>query len=339
MAEIFSSFAQFKQYVGGAINQTVELDSLAPVIYDAARQHLVPWLGDAFYAEIVNEEHAELTPLVQRALALLTMYEYSKVGAIEFGEAGMFRIETDERKSAYKYQENNYREYMLEKGYEALEYLLKFLDTNKSSYSDWAQSDEGLMHLGPLLNYAADFRRLANVQVDRYTFETLRPIISDVEVFAVEKLVPVQFWDGFKARHIDGTLGQADAEEKTLRKLMRTAIAQRSLQEAVRLQWVTVKNGRVYVQTDSDSAANTRMSPPEAASGVLLAHREIWADRYTTRWKEYIISNASVFSLAFDTESGGTNDDDDAWHINTEEEQAEADENQEFERNRPLFNL
>ena len=339
MAEIFSSFAQFKQYVGGAINQTVELDSLAPVIYDAARQHLVPWLGDAFYAEIVNEEHAELTPLVQRALALLTMYEYSKVGAIEFGEAGMFRIETDERKSAYKYQENNYREYMLEKGYEALEYLLKFLDTNKSSYSDWAQSDEGLMHLGPLLNYAADFRRLANVQVDRYTFETLRPIISDVEVFAVEKLLPALFWDDFKSRHIDGTLGDTHQQEKTLRKMMRTAIAQRALQEAVRLQWVTVKNGRVYLQTDTDSAANTRISPPEAASGVLLAHREIWADRYTTRWKEYIISNASVFSLAFDTESGGTNDDDDAWHINTEEEQAEADENQEFERNRPLFNL
>lgn len=339
MAEMFSNFAQFKQYVGGAINQTVELDSLAPVIYDAARQHLVPWLGDAFYAEIVNEEHAELTPLVQRALALLTMYEYSKVGAIEFGEAGMFRIETDERKSAYKYQENNYREYMLEKGYEALEYLLKFLDTNKSSYTDWVQSDEGLMHLGPLLNYAADFRRLANVQVDRYTFETLRPIISDVEVFAVEKLLPVQFWDDFKARHIDGTLGQADAEENTLRKLMRTAIAQRALQEAVRLQWITIKNGRVFVQSDNDSAINTRQPPPESVSGIMLASREVWADRYTARWTDYIVANADIFTLAFDNDSGGMNNDDDAWHIKTQEEQELADAELTEQKNRPLFNF
>lgn len=339
MAEMFANFAAFKQYVGGAINQTVELDSLAPVIVDTAQRHLVPWLGADFYAEIVAGDHTALTPLVQRALALLTMYEYSKVASIEFGEAGMFRIETAERKSAYKYQENQYREYMQEKGYEALEYLLKFLDTNKSSYSDWAQSEEGLMHLSPLLNYAADFRRLANVLCDRYTFETLRPIIADVELFAVEKLLPVQFWADFKSRHIAGTLGQDDAEEKTLRALIRTAIAQRALQEAVRLQWVKIDKGRVFVQSDTDSANTARQVPSEMVGGMLINTREIWADRYTDRWKTYLVCNADIFTLAFDSDSGGTNDDDDAWHINTAEEQESADLAEIEEKSRPLFNF
>lgn len=337
MAEMFSSLSDFKPFVGGAVNNTVELASLEPVIYDTARRHLVPWLGQTFYDAIVGGSHTALVPLVRRPLAILTMYEYSKVASVEFGEAGMFRMETSDRKSAFKYQENMYREYMLEKGYDALEYLLKFLDDNKGTYTTWAGTDEAMMHRAPLLNYAADFRRLASVQCDRYTFETLRPIIADVEIFAVQKLVPTTFWSGFIARHKAGTL---TAQEKALRNLMRTAIAHRALSEATKLHWVHVQKGKVFVVEDTaDTFSNARPTPQPFAGGMSQAAQEIWADRHTSVWRQYIVENKADFATVFDTDSGGSNTGTDAWHINTDDEQADANAALITEKKRPVYNF
>lgn len=336
MAELFTNLDDFKAHVGGAISQTIEITSLAPVIADTARRHLVPYLSLDFYTDLVaahagtpSTEEEALLPYVQRCLALLTMYEYAKVGGIEFSEGGIHRIETDNKKTAYRYQEKQYSEYMIEKGYDALEEMLKFLESNISDYPDWATTEEAEMHLSPLLNYASDFRMQMNVQCDRYTFECLRPLIGEVETFAVQALVPAVFWADFKHAHIDDAL---TAEEIELRKRMRKAIAHRAMQEAIEQHWVQVTKGRIIVTEEfGEQSQVNRTSPVQGLGGMAQRVQEMWADRHTAYWKQYILDFFDSFTLVFDEDSGGTNTDADAWHINTEDEQDLADL-QEVER-------
>lgn len=328
MAELFNNITEIKDFVGGAINKSVEITSIAPVIYEAARRHVTPYLGDDFYTDLVeahatstmNAGQTALLPFVRRPLAMLMLYEYSKVASVEFGEGGMFRVETETRKTPFKYQENNYRNSMREKGYDALETLLRFLSDNVATYTDWAPTEEAAMHLDPLLNYAADFRRAIQVNCDRYSFETLRPIMAQVETFGIQNLLPSAFWTGFKERNKANTLTVA---EKELRRLMRMAIGHRSLEEAVTRQWVQIKDGRLFVVEEYSEAADVNRTQPSQAIGAikLTAHQE-WADRHTAQWKKYMCDHVDDFESAFDEASGGTNTDSDAWHIATDDEVA-----------------
>lgn len=329
-AELFSTFADFKNYVGGRVNTSLELDSLAPTIWETARRHVVPNLSQTEYDALVTAANATptdaqtvLLPFVKRTVALLTMYEYSKVAAIEISDSGIHRTETETRKAAFRYQEKAYQEEAREKGYDALELMLKFLSDNAANYSGWAATEEAKRHREPLLNYASTFRVLTDYKCDRYTLEALRPIISSVQMFGVEKQLPSSFWTGFITRHVAGTL---TAAEKAVRTLMQKAIAHKALEEAQTQHWVHVQAGRVFVVEEFGEQNQYNKTSPTGQLASLSQRNVLWSDRYTCAWKQYIVDNADDFPTVFDVDSGGTSTNDNAWHINTEAEQLEADE-------------
>jgi hypothetical protein len=332
MAELFSTYADFKTYIGGRANTSLKLESLEATIYETARRHITPWLGAVVYGDLVtavatnnfSAAQTALLPYVRRPLAILTMYEWSKVGAVEVGESGIHRIEQENagRKTAYRYQERQYQEDAQEKGYNALEEMLRFLDANNATYTAWRDSDEGLVHRTALLNYASDFRLLTMPECDRYTFEAIRPIIAEVELFGVRMQLPEAFWPGFITRHLAGLL---TAEEKQLRTYIRQAIAHRSIQEAITQKWIRVERGRIHVLEDfGDQRSTNQTMPTGTGSGLYLSH-QTWSDRFWALALEYIKANPDKFQTVFDEDSGGTNTDTDAWHINTDDEQAIVD--------------
>jgi hypothetical protein len=342
-AELFSTFADFKNYTGGRVNTSMELDSLNSTIYETARRHIVPYLSQSEYDALVTASQGiptsaqqTLLPFVKRALAVLTMYEWSKVGGIEVGDAGMHRIETETRKAAYRYQEKAYQEDAREKGYDNLELMLKYLTDNAATYTAWAATDEAAMHRGMLLNYATTFRLHTDHNIDRYSFEALRPIISSIESFGVEQVVPATFWTGFKSRHIAGTL---TTPEKTVRDMMRKAIAHKALEEATVQHWVRIKGGRVVLIEEFGEQNQYNATTPQGSHAALSQRNVLWSDRYTNAWKKYMNDNPTLFATAFDVASGGTNTADDAWHINTEAEQDEADDVDIELKSGPVFQL
>lgn len=332
MAELFPSFAALKAHVGGGITTSLQLDSIAPAIADTARRHLTPYLG-AYYHTLVAAHAANtlssaqqaILPFVQRPLALLTIHEYSKVGGIEFGEGGYTRTETEYRKAAFKYQENLHREYFLEKGYDALEEMLIELQRTKANHAAWSALPEAKQHLRSLFNYARDFRIVLNTQCDRYTFETLRPLIAEV-LDSVLDCLPDAYADDLINRYESNTASLNTAELAAL-TLLRKAIGRRVMHEATQRHWVQVKGGRVFVVEEFGEQGATNRTTPTQAGGGLLTTYHIGSDKYMELWLKYIRTNAGSFPLVFNTTSGGSNTDADAWHIPTaaDKEQAEQD--------------
>jgi hypothetical protein len=326
-AELFTTFAEFKDYVGGRVNQSLTLKSLEATIYETARRHIVPFLTKAQYDRLVagaglSSSETTLLDYVKRPLALLTMYEYSKVAAIEVGESGMHRIESESRKSAYRYQEREYKEDALVKGYNALEEMLDYLTTNNASFTAWRASDEGMLHRTTLLNYASTFRALTQPDCDRYTYECIRPIIMEVQQFGVEALLPESYWTAFMVKYLAGTMSDA---EKIVLKYMRQSIAHHAIAEAIRQRWIKIDHGRISIHEDFGDQRNTNQTMPSTTGSGLYVSHDVWGDRYTSKWMAYIRDNADEFEGVFDEASGGTNTGADAWHINSTDEQATAD--------------
>lgn len=312
--ELFSGFADFKLYTGGRINTSMELDSLGSTICETARRHIVPWLGQTYFdlvsASSPSAEQVALMPYVKRPLAILTMYEWSKVGGIQVGDAGLHRVETDSRKAAFRYQEKAYQEDAREKGYDALEDMLLYISSKPTQHADWHDSEEGKAHLGLLLNYAKQVRLYTSHVIDRYSYEALRPIIRAVQEFTVQAALPRAFWE-----ELIGAVNANLLSDKgrTLVRLMRTAIAYRAIEEAKTQHLVEVKGGRVAVREEFIEQSQYNLGAPPASLLNTNTRDGLWSDRYACSWKEWL--NPTDFPSAFDVASGGTNTDADAWHV------------------------
>mgnify|MGYP000010387149 CR=1 FL=1 len=292
MAYFFANISELKNHVGGGANVSLEITSLDPSIADALDLHLRPILGQEFVNELLlewiaseadspialSDETAALLPYLRRALAKLAMYEYAKVGGIQFSEAGIMRAETENMKSAYKYQENQYKDYMLKAGYEAIEQLLIFLNTNRTDYTTWNTSPEAARSRSSFLNYAAEFRLVQGKGIARYTFDILRTTMEDIETFAILPLIGEDQFNALKTA-IAGT-SAISATDKLLIAAIQRAVAAFTLKEAVQKLLVQI-DGMNVVQTEAlEPQSYNKTSPPSTpVISLSLYQQDVWGNR------------------------------------------------------------
>lgn len=298
MFYLFSDLFDFKTYIGGGANVSLKMNSLAPTIRSTAEKHLQGWLGELLTEAMDNAAAPDaalttLLPYLKRPLALLTMYEYSAIGAIQFTESGIQRIENDRYKTAYKYQENEYKKHMLETGYEAIEQLLRFLDENAADYPTWQNDPVFEKNKALFLNYAAEMRASYSSYISRYTFDLLRPLIEDIECFALVPLFGQPFFDELKTAIRQGNLS---ADQKKVVQLSQKAIASFAIEEGMSRHWVRLE-GRNVVQTEllGDQSAEKSAAAGNQPLGYSVRKNDEWANRHINKLKTYLADNLDLF--------------------------------------------
>jgi hypothetical protein len=301
--KIFQDIQDFKKYVGGGANMSLQMSSIAPTMHDAARDHLVPYLGGEFWGALNGELplNTRIPPTVlryiKRPLALLTMYEYSKIAGVQASELGLMRVQTDSHQSAFRYQETEYRAYMLEKGYEALDELLVFLMTNRADYDWWRESAGFYKHTELFVRYASQLRSHYGMNISRYTYEILRGVLRDVEYFVIESFLPIAF-----VEHLRGLneTGSPTPEEVQAIVMVQAACVHLAIQEGLKRECVQFK-GRSVVQLELDNTQSNTNEKTASQDGLTmkLLHHEISANRHLQRLTAYIRRNADAFPLVF----------------------------------------
>ena len=297
---LFNDISDFKNYVGGGANVSLKMATLDPAILAAAENHIILWLGQGQWDQLVTAvagtpttEEEALIPYVARPLAMLAMYEYEQIGGIQIGEAGFHRIEDDTRRSAYKYQENNYSDWMLNNGYENIERMLKFLEANEANYPLWQADPAYQRNKALFLNYAAEFRAAYSKYISRYTFEILRPLLEDIETFALVTLMGQTLFDALK----DGLLLKAlSTKESILVEHIQRALANFAIEEGIRRHWVRL-DGKKVVQSErlEPQSSEKQGLPPMPIADMALRHNELFANRHISYIKKYLEDNIDDF--------------------------------------------
>lgn len=320
---LFSNIQDLKKYVGGGANVSLKLDSIEPFMHDTVRDHIAPYLGYAYISDILAakaslaDNESPFWDKVKRSIALLTLYEYSKVGGIQLSDVGIMRASTDTLQSAFKYQENDYRNYMLTKGYEALEELLVFLFMEAKPISEahtegvflwWLQSEGYTRYTELFVRTAFDMRKVYGLDVTRYSYEILRGLLRDVEYYAIEAALPQKFIAYLR-------VGPYFTEfEKQVLTLIQSAIVHFVIEEGIRQNWVSIQGRSVVHLSISDNQSSVTQTTGSAeAVKMKIRHHEVWAVRHMARLKSYIWEHKAHFPLCFATTEGGSNTDADAW--------------------------
>lgn len=307
MAQLFSNIEEFRANGGAVDNDEAMLESIEADIEAAMNEHLRPWLGDDLTDELIDtypDADAPLSVLtgkVQTALAPLSLFHAAKTKNIRFNTAGLVRPEN----VPFRYQENDYKEEMLVRGYESIELLLKYLDKNTAEFSNWDKKDK---HRSLFLRYASDFRDASSYRISRWTFENLRAIVDDVEFFAIEKILPKQFLNRLKA----GV--ELNGMEKEVVRLIYKVVANFTIEEAVRRNRVQINGGNVFsVSETSDQASQTRRAADPLSIERAATYQNLAADRNVSRLRSFIEANKVNLGLCYHVSVNGINGDTDAW--------------------------
>jgi hypothetical protein len=298
---IFTDDADFKATVGKAINQSLSIPELEPTILIAAEAYLIPWIGKAQWGDLVQAvenstqttQQTALLPYVKRALAHLTLFEYAQIGEIQVSDAGFLRQETDHLKGAYKSQITRYERYMLHNGFAGLESMLTFLEANAADYPLWKDAEQSKRNREAFINDAATFQLRYSTNISRYVLETLRGLMLDVELFAIQPLIGPAFFTELKAAINEKSVSE---DQETIIFFIQKAVALFTIEEGIRRNIVQNTGVAIVVNEKLEPQGNTREGAPDSIKlNLALRHNDEFGNRYIGILKEYLAIHRETY--------------------------------------------
>ncbi len=303
---IFNDMNDVKEVVGGAVNASMYIDSLAPYFDLAHQQHLEDWMGTDLYNSLVAAVAANsftsvqtaLIPYYRRSLAWLALLEYHPHASTQWSEAGLMRVENENMKTAYKYQESAKLASTRSNGYEALEKLILYCEANKATITAWPTAPGYLRHHGVLLHTAATFRIAQSKKISRHVFDLVRGTIEDVEAFAVVPLIGEDQYLALLEARRTNTWTSETLEKKAIYLLQR-AIAHFTLDNAMRLAQVQF-DGESVVQREflEDQGVPKQGVAAMNATGNRIALHDETANRHLKQAKAFLDTNVEDAAFA-----------------------------------------
>lgn len=200
-SEKWSDADEIKKYV--AVSTAMSFTVLGPSLLSAFEQFIRPVIGDEMCEvlfdiyingpdpEVVENvdgvipdtevRDSRLLYLAQRANAFLALwYDYDELNA-SISDAGVKRTEGDSSKTLYKYQEQSLRTSLRNKGFNALDDLLRFLESNVSHYAEFESSDLFINRKKEIVRTTEDVERYYFISGSRLVFLRLKSHFKVIE--------------------------------------------------------------------------------------------------------------------------------------------------------------
>ena len=214
-----------------------EFDTISPFVQSAELEYLIPAIGQAQYDALdialgsgPSAQQTALIKYARAAIATLAFFQYVPIGAVHITDTGINIIENDQKKTAYKYQQEALQNSFKQRGYVALEGVLQFMEAHEGDYPLWVSSVQYTKYKNHLIKTSAEFGNHAFINRSRIVFQALRPCLDQT---VVERIVPIvcqEYYDELVSRQNSDSLMAAD---KAIISDLRYAMANFSLAEGL----------------------------------------------------------------------------------------------------------
>ena len=205
---------EIKQYI--AVNVLISFKSISPYITTAERDFIKTLLGSDQYSELCSyyadpedwtpgegeasaESLAALLPMVQLPLINLAYWRGFSMLSVNLGDSGAFRIEGDNQKPLFQYQEENIKNSFKQDGFNGLDNLLGFLEEKIDNYPKFKNSDNYTIFKEKFIRTASEFNSIFNIGGSRLVFLRLQPFIEQVNDFEIMPLIGREYFEEIRA--------------------------------------------------------------------------------------------------------------------------------------------
>ncbi|MDR1098010.1 MAG: hypothetical protein LBL57_07760 [Tannerella sp.] len=180
---------EIRRYV--SVSSALDFETMEAPLRNAFRLFIHPLLGwpmcdtvqDIYTGapEIEYDTDPELLELVQRANALLAFwYSYDEINVM-IGSAGVKLRESEKSRLPFKYQEESLKRGWKNKGFNALDDVLRFLEQHTDNYPEYRQSENFTRSASDIVRCTPDVDRYYFINASRLTYLRLRPHFATVE--------------------------------------------------------------------------------------------------------------------------------------------------------------
>ena len=197
---------EIKQFV--SVSSASSFESLVPHIQNSERDYLVPVIGQDMYDELVEFYEAELPTelsevqektdqllkLVQSAVIHIAYWIGFDLLNASLSGMGFKRVESENSKSLFKYQEDNLKNYFRTNGFNGIDTVLQFLENNLSVFGEFTLLPACTLFKTSFIPKTEIFDNIVFINKSRLTFLRMKPhmqLVEDTEI--ATKLGPVAF--------------------------------------------------------------------------------------------------------------------------------------------------
>jgi len=183
---LFKTIEEFKKQL--PVGAEVELKDLTPSIEQKAeRDFLIPYgLGTSLY-NVLNAAYNSNTPLVaiytallpyaQAAIANYAYMRYLPFAQVVINKEGVRITKSETSSTAFEWQIKQLSAELNESAWQAIEALLKFVETNVSDYPQWQTSTAYTYFTEGFIRNTTQFNDLVKINESRRLFNAMRYIM------------------------------------------------------------------------------------------------------------------------------------------------------------------
>lgn len=308
MAEkhLFSTDDELKDFLPLTAGEI--LDQVLPFVGDAERQYIVPLIGQEAFDEIADaydsgggtltDDEEDLLREIRKPLAAYAMMLYIPHGQLLISPSGIRIANTDTHKTAFKWQIDQIIDEYFELACNRKEELIKWLYTNSATYTTYAASDAFDENHQFILNYASELDKYHPIRRSRATYDSLIPIIRDVETLYIRQAISDDYYDELITKLRSDTL---TAHDEIILPDLKAAITKLAIAESIKRNVARVEPGGVLTFSrisQSNGGTNQQLAAGDNDKAALIRTCDTFGKAYISKVREYLNTNAGSGTFA-----------------------------------------
>lgn len=304
---LIRTIQEVKKYL--KVDVTTHSTDTLPDMNTAERKYIIPVIGSTLYQllqqaynndQVIGTRYADLLDSVQAALAPLSYFNDRALINVRITEAGFRKSMTADQAPVFKWDYQALGTALQERGMEAIENLLFFLEQKADVFPEWKEDPVYMTYTSSLIRTGEQFNQAYTLAFPRYCFLQLQPIIRMVEDMYIRKTIGGRFADSLKA-----ILKPAAGSEYEVIRLLRLAIANLTIFHAAsRMGVQTTSRGLVINLLEKEQYDGQQQTADNNSLFKLAEDAELIGHSYLKEAVQVLNKNAStvLFPIFFNSD-------------------------------------
>ena len=291
------------------VSSSSDFDSVTPHIANAERDYLIPIIGIDMYERLIvfyeTEFVEDLTEVEQKSAELLHLVQSSVIHIAywigfdllnsHISDGGFKRTESTSVKGLFKYQEENLKTYFRTNGFNGLDIVLQYLETNSSEFDEFSESPACTLLKSAFIPTTDIFNELVFINNSRLTFLRMKShmqLIEDTEISTI--LGPTAF------SFVKSEMVKANPEAKVTKLLSYVRKPVAYLASALLMEESgadLTDNGLFFTSIASGFNNDTEHKPATSDRiAILVTRNRNIGNAYLDQLRSYLSANSSDWS-------------------------------------------
>jgi hypothetical protein len=299
MPTLIQDTAELKQILGVQINKNYSNNSIVPVFEQCEQEHIIELLGQEQYDDLINNigslnvAQTKLLKEVQKPLAYFVYCELIRSGQIQTGDAGTKETNAEQTSQVRQWVLNDALKTAYQKADRFSDYLLAFLDKNKTDYPLWNASEASVFYKEYFISNTDEFEKYQKLSKSRRLFKIVAQEFDLIEIRYIVPTISQELFDELKNQIANDSL---TPENKVLLGYIKKAVAPLALMQAIPYININISVGGIHFEKENTGVKANEQADQQGIS-FFLKNLEDKGQEYIRQLKKFLNSNPEKYPI------------------------------------------